>query len=936
MHSRNLFFILGILLCIPGYTQIPSVTDYQYPILVELSDHQRSHKASKAARRSRFYAEIQGSDSLDIVWIRLKSFDKMGSPWFRSFSLYYNQEVPGQFHYKWQKAETLKRKQVFDQLEKQVEVFIGDFMRNRLERAFIQHNRKLFILAGNQNAPNASGISGDDPTNYTEMRGSYLNLWEDQFDRFQMNAGIVSDERKLAKLERIDESFRKKLKLIDDLADKERKRFRKFLKGKGSSRFATRPYEFRIRFPYNLEELDPASIRFQVNQGRKKEVMAIQWTNPYSLGITSYWGQEKTYEWIVEHLFFNWIDTVDCVENFSMNSWMVDDWQRISGSLVRPQTPQYPRYSPQPPGSRQEVYQVTFTHNQSVADTAQLLPIITLLRDSSLVIDTAHIKAFASIEGSEENNHRLQRERSQVIINLLTSYNQDSIPTSIVTAEAWDQWSNQLRNSDKLRDSKYRDWLYLERDSVKKFLENPDELQRLEPWLQNQRRATLYLNFTERFTDEIKIEKIERDLHRLMDLYYQYPDDQSIRQKVRVRLQSMRHYARILLVNDWLTLPDSLNSAIFALHDPWLDYTDFLEELLFFKYDSTINPERFKQAALRAFDTNMGIASRMIRNGRTPKAVTTSTSRMLMIQIILYQEIQNGRLDSTLFCEMASIPKDQAFRANQYLYHLFGTIQDYPREGNSYCPPLPQEHIVYRGNSTDSNPVASESQYSPLYLIRRQRYLEAKEQLKDEEIIHDLIFLLFVNIEKWQPLSPDLYDEIFPPEKMLEDFKRLETLQGQVCETTIAALRVNLFNKYLIYDLLNSKSAKGVYSETSEILLDQLSTYYSTKKYSSDVAIHLGNVFMKWGGVLGSSIVYGYGELALAPQDHQSPSSYQASRYLRASILTQKDPAALLVRYADQVTSDEWCELLQMARPFLSPSDRSYSQVISLMQTKCR
>lgn len=120
--------------------------------------------------------------------------------------------------------------------------------------------------------------------------------------------------------------------------------------------------------------------------------------------------------------------------------------------------------------------------------TEDIAPLLDSLSVDEFVILDAGIKAYASVEGSEEINKKLQEQRALSIIDAMQKGQNEKIISSIETMEDWDLFYNQLpyMGSHYVLTDKPR-------EEVKALLDNKSFAETVESALEAQRRAEVTL-----------------------------------------------------------------------------------------------------------------------------------------------------------------------------------------------------------------------------------------------------------------------------------------------------------------------------------------------------------------------------------------------------------------------------------------------------------
>lgn len=137
-------------------------------------------------------------------------------------------------------------------------------------------------------------------------------------------------------------------------------------------------------------------------------------------------------------------------------------------------------------------FTIPFEKDKFDYSAKDIKPIYDSLELNKYNIKQATVLAYASVEGSTERNFELQKKRAQSIINVLQTFQLDTIKKVIRTFENWDQFK---------RDIKYTSHNYLNtlsKEEVKAKLQDEKILKDLEPILKNHRKAVLFLKIVEK------------------------------------------------------------------------------------------------------------------------------------------------------------------------------------------------------------------------------------------------------------------------------------------------------------------------------------------------------------------------------------------------------------------------------------------------------
>lgn len=135
-------------------------------------------------------------------------------------------------------------------------------------------------------------------------------------------------------------------------------------------------------------------------------------------------------------------------------------------------------------------FNISFSKNKTVYNASDIKPLYDSLQLKDYSIRAITIRAYSSIEGSQQINSKLQQQRAQSIVKALQQYQSPEIKTTINASENWIEFYNDVARSP------YKELAALGKPEIKKKLLDKTLVDQLEPYLTNHRKAivTIYLN----------------------------------------------------------------------------------------------------------------------------------------------------------------------------------------------------------------------------------------------------------------------------------------------------------------------------------------------------------------------------------------------------------------------------------------------------------
>lgn len=135
-------------------------------------------------------------------------------------------------------------------------------------------------------------------------------------------------------------------------------------------------------------------------------------------------------------------------------------------------------------------FKVPFEQNKTDYKQSDIEPFIKALNEPDFKINAVFIAAYSSIEGKEDYNENLQRERANSIIQALKSRQKDSIRTEITFDNSWDKFI------DTIKGTKYEVLANMTIQEANKYIISHHWVKELEPILSKHRYAEIVLDVT--------------------------------------------------------------------------------------------------------------------------------------------------------------------------------------------------------------------------------------------------------------------------------------------------------------------------------------------------------------------------------------------------------------------------------------------------------
>ncbi len=524
------------------------------------------------------------------------------------------------------------------------------------------------------------------------------------------------------------------------------------------------------------------------------------------------------------------------------------DFQKLNGWGLRNVRPM--RYIP----SRREIihkeFSIYFSRDSSSVRSELLQPVIDFLENNPYSIINASVEGYASVEGTEENNIRLQHRRAELMISILQQHNPDEITLDTVIAEEnWEMFFKQVKGTG----FEYMD--SLSKDSLRVLLRDSTLLVKLEPILRPERKAVLNLTLARVFNQAEINDNLLDDIRSLSGYIITHRDTYSE--------NNLRKVAGILhtaeeRVDEKLLDKDKVSYTLGSLDDPlfWVMY--FYTALS--KYESTgRQPAIFTwQEILQRAQDGIIILIRRTENS----GVHSTFFRMAVdIQYYAFRFMIDKIAPWELLCDI-DYPDESDFYPlilNRYAFtfnYASGHIHEIPcnpdlevrARGHYISPdtawyitpslPLSLDSLLadrYVNLNRRTPVIYDQSPKGPYYYFLKKSFVTGDESIKkyviqsDHLYEFDLMNLIWRNVENWDPIHNSFYDEDIDMVEMARLIDRLKTIDKRICPMQKYQLYLDFCLKSLYYFRLHGNPYDRDETDVAEQSLRYIGDYYISR-----------------------------------------------------------------------------------------------------------
>lgn len=681
-----------------------------------------------------------------------------------------------------------------------------------------------------------------------------------------------------------------------------RQKFKNFLKGKKKDPLATKRLGWRLdlgSLPMDVEEGGAYEIQFF----RKKNLCAVLRFDNFPI---RYVDKLPPYP------------EINCQNCSPINRPL---YYYENGEPFIPKG--IPVYKPNPRRSRTETFTLIFGKSQTRPVIGDLAEVEKFLRDSSYTIRQAKITAFASVEGQDSTNLRLQKERAGLLLKLLQKVNADSITPTIETAENWDLFFKQLQ-SDRLKNTPYGSWTNKTQSQIKELLKNEQHLKNLEVAFAAQRKAELKLMVEEKLTPEKIREIIREDFERYRTIAENPRASNEDVEKAQMRIAAIRRYVREEIRTGTMAESDEFCNSLFTFSSDLLNFVDF--------YDMLSDIQKQKPAVCYDEETiiRKNLKSAIDRvsyyySRKNKDMLKAMLSHTLYLQSYVYKRISDRQLSPEIYCKMA-YPFEPPFQTLLLNHIDFNMGNGAIFLSNTTC-------ANSRGNN-NNRPLGLNFVNGPFYEILKQVALSPEADETEMLFEFDLYRFLTLNVESWDEMRGVFFDTTFQAEDMVKQFERLEKIAKALPEENIRTLRVKLYLKLANYYIYGDR--RDEYSARHTKALEALRTlhkFYKGKAYTSGECHGVAKHYIFLHQVMADREVLVMARDILLPAKESLNEEAQLEYYLLEVTLSRR-PDGVLMRAASSMTDRAFCNLVNNVY-HLASVDRN-PKLREMIVGKCR
>ncbi|MBX2957745.1 MAG: hypothetical protein KF846_16390 [Cyclobacteriaceae bacterium] len=495
-----------------------------------------------------------------------------------------------------------------------------------------------------------------------------------------------------------------------------------------------------------------------------------------------------------------------------------------------------------------------FDKNSITPKPEDLKRVIEFLRENNYSILNATIEGYSSMEGSEENNLRLQKKRANVLLDALRQYNSEPIVSdTLIIMFGYELFRQSIKNTP------YQGLDTLSNEDLRLRL-NTDAalLQSVEPYLSQHRKASLRLVLAKRLEGEDLFARVKRDF-----TYWERQLDPKESKgasppEVEARVMGIIAYLFELMVNDQITSKEYADVIDNAVNNNLTRILSVYHEIILFErsnhrdsllWDKYANDRKFNDSFLVA---QLNLIALIQRPGNLHIQYEKFRRQLVDIQTYTFDYVKNGWLSLEAMCELdyPNSPRFRSYKLNQLSFLQYMTqFGDVPCEKlvltrnekpKTYSDDWLDELAEDYGGSLQVSfpdgryrPSYGKPVYSPLLFYLKLLFIAKEPSIRQHVISSDnlyefdLLTLVHYNVTNWEPLENHFQDAEVQLEEMNKLVSLLKKINKRICPDQINQLYLDYHLKALQYLSLYFEPGNSRQTEIAQQSMTFISRYYS-------------------------------------------------------------------------------------------------------------
>ncbi|MBX2965350.1 MAG: hypothetical protein KF845_04330 [Cyclobacteriaceae bacterium] len=499
-------------------------------------------------------------------------------------------------------------------------------------------------------------------------------------------------------------------------------------------------------------------------------------------------------------------------------------------------------------------FEIYFEKNSAEAKPESVQRVIEFLRSNNYSILNATIEGYSSVEGSEQNNERLQHRRARILLQALRLHNNEPIVSdTVIVRHGYDLFRQAIRETP------YR-WLdTLDNETLRTTLNtNAVLLGSVEPYLGQHRKASLKLVVAKKLESEEVFNRFKRDFsywERQLDPRHSRGASPA---EVESRIMGMMEYMFDLMMAGQITPRQLAEVVDGAVNNKLVRVLSVYHEIILFErqnsrdslaWDQYSKAHKFTNSFLLAQSNLIGLIT---EPGIHHRHVEKFRRQLVDIQTYTFDYVRNGWLSLEALCRLdyPDSPKFRGYKLNQlaFLQHMtqFGEVpcekltlaKEHTPDtyDDSWLDNLQQETgyaLTAKLPNGKYLPSFGSPVYSPLLFYLKKLFLNKEPSIRQHVITSDNFYefdvytLARYSVDHWQPALNFFQDREIQLGELNDLILLLKKINKNICPNQTNQLYLDYHLKALHYLSVYYEPGNQRQTEIVQQSMRFIAQYYS-------------------------------------------------------------------------------------------------------------
>jgi len=561
-----------------------------------------------------------------------------------------------------------------------------------------------------------------------------------------------------------------KTKKIYNKANKEKKRFNRYVKGKSNSKYDKNMLNWNLSFKAT-----------EINKLQKEVALAIYCKK-------GFFSKYKLINYVTQDSFITKIPKTPLIVDHSRCS-KVDKIEYSKNKLKKSLDINFfpKKYYFKEEKKQKFKFTIYFGKDKAQTNKSKIDSINDFLKKNKDFILEANISAYTSVEGDSARNANLQRKRADILYELYKKHVTDTtIKLSVVRTNNWTKFKSQIRKNKELDSLKHK-----KQEAILKELKVKENLKLYETFLSKQRYAEISFLVLQQL-NALEIRKYaNRDL-MLLKKKYEKNNDSLIKVGYKNKILSIKYRLEKEILSNKISRESLHNDSIYSMF-PESKLLKLFSAFEYFEKNNSLSDNY--QNITKLADSAFHISERLLKKYENTYKAQEFYNVFAYTQICNYKLINAGLVLPELICKHDY--KDYYDLENIYNIFVFNKIK-YDVAKKTSCVNL---DIVSQRDKVLTDEEKLERRRKYLYPSLKKYIFETAKKRKYKSVMYLDNLYDFVEIweNEWKPEQNTQFDKDISINDIDSLITIIDTENRDMCSRKIWTLFLNHYGKSINY-----------------------------------------------------------------------------------------------------------------------------------------